>query len=598
MSFPRVVSLILFSILAATTIGSAKIGFNSPAAPQRLRVRVENQRLRSGDTTKVIVEFLDRDYAQVANDATRVIQLGQGPGSSASARFASAHITVRPGAGSGETTFTSSGAGRLVITANSAGLEQGQALVVVGQQSASLLTRFVSLFETTAHAQEAEAPAGSTTEAGFDIFPRELRATANGKHRAKFQVSFLESRRQSTIVRITTNLTNGGILYKDQPVGGVIANIALAEGEDISGEIAVVSAEHGDFEITASVLPNGPSAQARVKFMRPRPTQIVFDSDPVTISSGTSDIPLTVRLADDGGFLIDPEAPQTIRFSGASESDRVNFVPESVVIGPNQPFAQVVFRLKELPFSNELKLLATNDQGIRAAQKSLQIKSAIEKILITGPSQVHCNSKDSEYTVFLADKDGKHYAADWDRHIDLNISGGGVLNVAQLVIPKGARKAVVKFLSGSDAGKFVLTASSAGIADGTYNIGVTHRSYWLALFALFGGLAGGIARQLHKDRYFGRILPRWTGRHWDLGFVGRIAGSLAGALFFYWTFKLGLSQALGSPAMPVALDLGTRTVALFLGGIGGFAGTIVLDKLTKWFIPGGAKTTQTAPAQS
>jgi hypothetical protein len=596
MTFPKFASLILFSILAATTIGSAKIGPNVPNvpfAPQRLRVRVDNQRLRSGAPARVIVEFLDRDYKPVANDATRVIQLGQGPGSSASANFANSQIRVGPGAPSGETSFTPSGAGRLVITANSAGLEQGQALVVVGAQSASLLTRFVSLFETEVHAQDEPQAA-----AGFDIYPRETKATANGKHRATFQVSFLESSRQNTIVRIITNLTNGAILYNGRPVGRVIANIALPEGENISGEIGVVSEENGEFDVTASVLPNGPTAQARVKFTRPRATQIVFDTDPLTISSGMSDIPLTVRLADEGGFLIDPESPQTIRFSGASESDRVSFVPESVVVGPGQPAQNVMCRLKELPFGNELKLLATNDQGMRPAQKSVQIKSAIEKILISGPVQVHCNSKDDEYTVFLTDKDGKHYAADWDRHVDLNISGGGVLSAAQLVIPKGARKAVVKFLSGSDAGKFVLTASSAGLADGTYSIGVTHRGYWLALFALLGGLAGGIARQLHKDRYFGRILPRWTGRHWDLGLVGRIAGSLAGALFFYWTFKLGLSQALGSPAMPVALDPGTRTVALFLGGIGGFAGTIVLDRLTKWFMPGGtASKAEAAPAR-
>ena len=593
MSFPKVLFLILISILAATIIGTANGGGGSGSAPQRLRVRVENQRLRSGQATKVIVEFLDRNYGQVVNDATRVIELGQASSgsrarSSGGGQFDRHKIVVKPGQWSGEASFTSNGAGRLFITANSEGLESGQALVLItAGGSASLLNRFASLFETVAHAQDEEL--------GFEIFPKNMTATADGRHRATFNVSFLKSPAAGTVVRIKTNLTNGGILYKGERVGGTVADIKLNAGEDISGDIAVFSAHHGEFSIEASVRPDGPVDQAQAEFTAPRPTQIVFDSDPATIGSDATHIPLTVRLADDGGFPIEPDRARTVRFSRATESDQVSFEPESVVLAPGQSSAQVVFRLQELPLGNEIKLLATTDPGIRAGQKSLIIKSVIEKLVITGPNAVFCGGDECEYTVYLTDKDGKHCAADWNRQIDLNVSGGG-LSTAQVVIPKGSRKATVKYSSAGDAGKYVLTASSAGIGDGSYTIGVVHPGYWLAMFALFGGLVGGVARQLHKDKKFGRIRPRWTGKHWDMGFAGRLAGSLVGALFFYWALKLGLSQALGSPALPVALDLGTRTVALFLGGIGGFAGTIVLDRLTKWFLPAGKKP-QTAPAQ-
>src|SRR5262249_7233148 len=34
------------------------------------------------------------------------------------------------------------------------------------------------------------------------------------------------------------------------------------------------------------------------------------------------------------------------------------------------------------------------------------------------------------------------------------------------------------------------------------------------------------------------------------------------------------------------VDMGTKTVAFFFGGIGGFAGTVVLDRLVSWVLPG------------
>src|SRR5688572_16910548 len=222
MAFPKVLPrlfpliLTLFALLPFTLAGAANVDAGS--VPQRLRVRVENQRLRSGDTTTVIVEFLDRNYGQVANDATRTIELGQSSsgskaGSSGSGHFDRQKIVVKPGAWSGEASFTSSGAGRLFITASSDGLESGQALVLItAGQSASLWNKFTSLFETTAYAQE--------DDQGFEIFPKAVTATADGRHRATFSVSFLTIPTETTTVRITTNLTNGGILYKGQRVGG------------------------------------------------------------------------------------------------------------------------------------------------------------------------------------------------------------------------------------------------------------------------------------------------------------------------------------------------------------------------------------------
>lgn len=592
MSFPKVLLLIFLGILAAAAVGTATNAVDSGSVPQRLRVRVENQRLRTGEATKIVVEFLDRNYGQVANDATRTIEFGQASSgskarSSGAGHFDRQKVVVKPGAWSGEALFTSSGAGRLFITANSDGLEPGQALLLItSDKSVSLLKKFASMFETVAHAEN--------DDLGFEIFPKVVSATADGRHRATFNVSFLESPAAGTTIRITTDLTNGGILYKGERVGGNVADIKLNEDEAISGDISVYSAQNGKFNITASVRPNGPADQAHAEFTPPRPTQIIFDADPIAIGSDAADIPLTVRLADDGGFPIEPDREHRIHFNRATASDQVSFEPSSVVVAPGQPYAQVVFRLQQLPLGNELKLLATSDQGIRAGQKSLVIKSAIEKLVIAGPNEVYCGGDECEYTVYLSDKDGKHCAADWDRQIDLHVNGGA-LNTAQLVIPKGQRKGIVRYSPAGDIGKYVLSASSVGISDGTYTIGVIHEAYWLTIFALFGGLVGGFGRQLKADKKFVHILPHRRGKKWEWGCVGRLAGSVISAFFLYWAFRFGLSQAFGSPVLPAALDLGTKIAAFFFGGIGGFAGIHVLELLTNWALPGAKR--QTAAAQ-
>jgi hypothetical protein len=110
--------------------------------------------------------------------------------------------------------------------------------------------------------------------------------------------------------------------------------------------------------------------------------------------------------------------------------------------------------------------------------------------------------------------------------------------------------------------------------------------YWLVLAALAGGLTGGVVRHIPKDYKLKRVLPKWTGECWDLGLVGRIAGSVVCGLFLYLAIKLGLSRMIGSPVLPAGIDLGATWVAFFFGGIGGFAGTVVFDRLVSGCLPG------------
>src|SRR5258705_413739 len=97
---PTITILLLsLTLLTALTvrapISSARAG---PAL--RLRLRLQTNTLRPGDATKVFVEFLDRDYQQVTNDGTRVVELSVGPQNAkqqGSAYISPRLITVRPG---------------------------------------------------------------------------------------------------------------------------------------------------------------------------------------------------------------------------------------------------------------------------------------------------------------------------------------------------------------------------------------------------------------------------------------------------------------------------------------------------------------------
>ena len=122
--------------------------------------------------------------------------------------------------------------------------------------------------------------------------------------------------------------------------------------------------------------------------------------------------------------------------------------------------------------------------------------------------------------------------------------------------------------------------------------------YWLVFAALGGGLIGGVVRHIPKDYKLQQVLPKWTGECLDLGLVGRIVGSVVCGLFLYLTMKLGVARMIGSPVLPAGIDLGTKLVAFFFGGIGGFAGTVVFDRLVSWCLPNpqSVKTALVAPA--
>ena len=548
-------------------------------APMRLRLKVENNTLRSGAATRISAEFLNRDYQQVPNDGTRVVEFEIG-GPQGAGTISPQRVTVRPGEWSANATFASRQPGKVLISARTEGLDADQTVLLVTRQAASFLSH---LFETVAYAQDSE---------GFEVLPRSVKTSAGA--RGKFQLVFSEKLTADTTIRISTDPL-ATINYDGQDFDGV-KEITLAEGEGVSKNIYVTSQDVGNVQVLAAVRPNGPQASAISNFTAPCPSRIVFDDDLRDIPSNQTAIPISIQLADDRGNPLESDERRSITFKRANEEDPVEFEPPSVVFLPNQRSAQAMLRLKGLPWGNELTLLAVSqeDNRVKTGRKTIIIRSPIEKVLVTGPSEVTRGNYQAEFTVHLADKEGKPRTADWDRKVNLSVTSGQ-LSPTQVPIPKGQDSAKVKYVSSNSTGRVVLKAESGGLTDGSLEFTLVTALYWLVLAALAGGMVGGVVRHVLRDHRLGRVFPKRIGNHWELGLVGRIASSIVCGLFLYLAMMFGLSRVLGSPMLPAGLNLGTRLVAFFFGGVGGFAGTVVFARLVRSILPASQKERVTTP---
>lgn len=557
--------------LAASVIPLTSSAQNT--SPQRLRVRVDNRKLKPGEEAKVVVEFLDMNYNQVVNDTKREIVLGQSSADSkqtGDGYIKPERIWVNQGEWSGSASFVSKHSGRLFITAESKGLESARTLVLITEQTASFLSQ---LFETVAYAQDDEP---------FAISPEGETRKANNKDFATFQVSFLKDPPAGTILKIyAKNLKDGQIKYKGEYKGSSIAEIRLDGETGVTDDIQISSLQRGPVDVEASV--EGLfSAHAKILFEPPLPSKLLFDDVPKAIASDASEVCVTARLYDESTALVKADQDRMIRFKAARDAEKISFDPESVKITAGQDFAETRMKLMNLPSGNRISILASSP-GIQSAEKAVSIESFIHKLLVTGPREVK-RGQEVEFTIQLAKEDGSYCEADLDRTIDVTVDGG-TLSKAQLIISRGQRRGSIRYTAPKDGGNYTLTAFSSDLEKSTFSIKVVTPSYLLILVSLLGSLVGGLARQLQKDGSFRRFSPQRIRRRLDLRLLGRLFGSLVGGLFFYLTLKFGLGQALSSPALPATLDFGSGAVAFFIGGIGGFTGIFVLDQLANWFMP-------------
>ena len=372
------------------------------------------------------------------------------------------------------------------------------------------------------------------------------------------------------------------MVYEGKTIGSSLAEITL-DNTGISGDIGIFSATPGKVEVKASVLQDGPTGLTEITFVPPKPSKVTLKA-PEAISSDDRTVPIWIEMADDGGLVLSNDQERSIRLMSNDEGS-VTFEPERLVFPMSQRSAQSLLHLKNLPLGNEIRLLAVveGDNGLQSVPWSIIIKSSVERLLITGPHEINPRTE-AEFTVRLANKENKPKEADRDRKIDLAIEtmdagmGRGQLTPTQVMINKGEDHAVVKYRSPASVGKFILTATSPGLENYKHEIRAVTAIQWLVLIALFGGAIGGVTRQLQRDYKRNRSLSKRTGR--SLSFdLRKILGSVVSGLFLYLTIKLGLGQLSGLQALPASLDLGSKLVAFFFGGLGGFAGLVIMHKL-------------------
>ena len=404
---------------------------------------------------------------------------------------------------------------------------------------------------------------------------------ANNSDPATFQVSFLKDVPAGTTLRISTSVNKGKIVYRGEVRGSSAAEIKLDAETSVTDDIQIFSTTPGEGYVNAYV--NGVfAARAKVRFDKPRPSKLLFDDVPKVIPSDATQVCVTARLYDESTILAKADQDRNIHFRAAKDSDKISFDPESVTIPEGQTFAETRVKLTNLPSGNRISIIASSNGGIESAEKSVPIQSFVQKLMVTGPREVK-RGQEVEFMVQLAKQDGAHCEADLDRTIDVSIDGG-TLATTQLIIPKGQRQGSIKYTAPTETGSYTLTAFSSDIEKSSFPVTVVYPAYLLILLSLFGSFVGGVARQV-QDKSCKRIAPQLFYRQWDVGLPGWLVGSLVGGLFFYWAFKLGFGGAVSSAVLPATLDLSTKTTAFFFGGIGGFAGTVVLDLLASWFMP-------------
>lgn len=543
-------------VLSAPSASSA--GQSVGKVPIRLSLKVERGTLPSGESTKISVYFLDRDYQSVPNDGSRVIEFGTAAyrGQQADPNAINPRrVTVKSGASYAETTFTSRQPGKVVITASTAGLESAQTMLVVIAPAASMLS---GLFETVASAAPGD---------GFDIWPEKFQETfsANEETKATFKLNFTDPPAPNTKIRIRVD--SPAIIVLNGQKQGQSYDLPWPEGKADSDEISVVSRTAATFEVSAFVLPSGePGAiHLPVTFVTPRPTRLDFDTLPQISPNQTAMI--RVFVTDRSHIPLMSDKPRTIHLS--SEDD-VEFTHNPITVSPTRQFAEFEIRLKEFPLLGKFKLRAweQGDDPLDSEERTVTVFSAVEKLILTPPPAA-TRGENSDFTVRLVDKAGNPQPAEWPRTVYLNATGGGRLSQPKVTFERGQHTQRVHYVSPYLAGSVLIKAEEDRLPDALLELPLVTPPHWLLLAVLFGSLVGGVARYLPKGDTVGKVLPTFE-LSWK-SVAGSIAGSLISGCIFYLAMKLGLSRALGF-LLPASFDVGTGLAAIFLACIGGYLG--------------------------
>lgn len=343
-----------------------------PASPARLRLRVERPTVLQGEATPIVLGFLDRQYRPTVNDFPREITFGMepvDPKRRGAGIVRPMRLIVPAGAGmSRDARFEAHGPGRVVIHADSPGLEGSRTLIIIVARPASLFERLLGL------------PVYAQAPIQVDIYPPQFAQPlpANSKTPAQFFVNLSRDLETGEKLRIRVSTFPGArVVYEDKEWPGSV-DIAIGEGNARSDEFRVSSSSPGNVHVTARVLPGGPEAAAEIPFALPAPHKIVFERDREEISSDQRELSLLVQLVDQSSVPLERlDRDYRIQLRCLDHADLVRLEPSDLRLTPQQPSAQPRLYVKGIPRSRQLKLEASDvEQRLWRGQMQLSISLA------------------------------------------------------------------------------------------------------------------------------------------------------------------------------------------------------------------------------
>ena len=309
-------------------------------SPFRLRLKVENNTVIVGQPTQISALFLDPDYVEVPNDGTREIEFRAAATSTSGGAFSQDKVTVRPGEKSAPVKFTARQAGKIIISAHTAGLASAQTVLLARPQPGSYLSQLSEWFEPVAYA---ESPLGLDVTVNNNDMP------ANGDAKASFQVSYLGTLETDLTVMIKVPAPAALVSAGGKHLG--VTNITLQKQNPVSDPIDVVSKTAGPVIVEVlSVLEK--NKRATLNFTAPRPKFLQFKDDVKEIEPYGSTALIHVYVTDGSGKEVPLEGKHQIKLSSSAP---ITFDKETVELTPDQGSAESRIRLTGLP-PGELKI--------------------------------------------------------------------------------------------------------------------------------------------------------------------------------------------------------------------------------------------------
>jgi hypothetical protein len=396
-------------------------------------------------------------------------------------------------------------------------------------------------------------------------------------------------------IRVVT-APDANILGKVQEPGSTgFMDIIIGEGSAQSDDIQIRASRPGVVKVSAQVVPDGSRDHVEVQFESPQPAEIVLRDVPSVLPSSRRKVPFTVRLADEKHVLLDAlQQDWRIQLGIDGDPEEATSDPDSVILSPRQPSGQAVLHLRKFPPDGQVRLLAQDAaQRIPHTEKTITLTSPLQKVLVTGLSEVTRGQSSSDLTVHLLDQDRRHVTADLIRKVIVRAERG-VVNPSEVWIKPGQEHGHVAYFSPSAIGEDTITAENPGLELGEWKITVVTSTAIIALFAGLGGMLGSVIRQVFKSRVR-HLLPGWTGGHLKPGLMGEALGGIVCGLVLFQSAKLGVLPVTEWVGHGVSLSTGSRMFAFLWGVLGGFGGVVVLERLLDRLFPdqGRGQTPQT-----